>query len=654
MSNEFSSKRMDGTINRDAFVFDDEQNLKTSKASQVFLSTTLDQVFDNTDPTRKTLRQILAEIHNDILTGGRGNIEFPVTSVNGQTGDVLLNKRHLNLVNVDNTADVDKPLSVPQRTAIMEILAAYDYNVNLQDLYDHIADHNNPHEISLDQIDANGSVSKLIQDLINVHNASTNYQAHVDIRNRLSSLWKRVDNISNTLEDRLHNVLRSLEDHMNNEDPHPLQFDSKEDKSNKSDSFDSVNDENRHVKYPTINAVVNYVIDCITKFRQTLPDVQNWIDDIQSVDSRNEIPAPTEKFYRKAYFIRKGNSSCNEIAICRKVSDKTYTWDFHSLGSISKFNSDHFVDTPDGMDINMRSIVSEILENDGGAFQEIVANNYYNKDEIDAMHLVNDIKILPGTQNGTIRYYINDDLTTMSDDVHVPGLQRLAYLEWITENELKDNAVRSKHIVDKAIEERHIQDRTIDLDKFKCGTYGTILGNTTFSDHKEIHEIKLVELADYLRPLIGGWPDPTVPGGNPWTDIIMNQLPHPHLMRPNKEHPLNDHSYIIRFTGTISILPNMRHRAKLSETIKNDKYRLIEAGGSWCYQSDPSEWTTLGGSNITGSTSFSANTFSSICMTEDGIYFDSISIGDRMNAEYDVWVRYFKPDELVEGEYNPI
>ena len=134
MSNEFSSKRTDGTINRDAFVFDDEQNLKTSKASQVFLSTTLDQVFDNTDPTRKTLRQILAEIHNDILTGGRGNIEFPVTSVNGQTGDVLLNKRHLNLANVDNTADVDKPLSVPQRTALMEILAAYDYNVNLQEI----------------------------------------------------------------------------------------------------------------------------------------------------------------------------------------------------------------------------------------------------------------------------------------------------------------------------------------------------------------------------------------------------------------------------------------------------------------------------------------------------------------------------------------
>ena len=41
-------------------------------------------------------------------------------------------------------------------------------------------------------------------------------------------------------------------------------------------------------------------------------------------------------------------------------------------------------------------------------------------------------------------------------------------------------------------------------------------------------------------------------------------------------------------------------------------------------------------------------------MTEDGIYFDSISIGDRMNAEYDIWVRYFKPDDLVEGEYNPI
>lgn len=639
------SKRINGAIPRDGFVLDDEYNPKSSRATQVYLSTTLDQVFDDTDPTKKTLRQIIEELKVDILTGGRGNIEFPVTSVNGQTGDVLLNKRHLNMDKVDNTADVDKPLSVPQKTAIMEILSAYDYNINLQDLYDHIANKNNPHEISLDQINFNGEVETLIRDMINRHNVSTNQQAHVDIRNRLSALWNRVDNIDNTLEDRLHNVLRSLEEHLQDIDPHTDSFGAKEDIKNKIHVIDS---DANHVNYPTALAVVQYVLETIAEFRNTLPDVENWIDDIQSVDNRSELPAPTSKYYRKAYFIREGVTSSSEIAICRRATNKIYVWEYHNIGAYSKFNTAHFIDTPSGMDINMRSIVSEILENDGGVFQEIVANNYYNKDQIDAMHLVNDIKILPGTQNGTIRYYINDDLTTMTDDIRIPGLQRLAYLEWVTENELKDNAVRSKHVIDGAIEERHLQDRIIDLNKFKCGTYGTILGNTIHPDHREVHEIKLIELADYLRPLIGGWPDPNTPGGNPWSDMLRDQVPHHHLMRPNTEHNLMDRSYIKRFTGVIDSIANYRTRVLLDRDLVVGPYKIIDAGGTWCYQSDPEEWTMLGGSNITG------HTFATVTMTQEGSYLETISIGERRQAPYDVWIRYVKPEELVEGEYEPI
>ena len=646
-----NSKRINGSIKRDALLLHDESNPNSSPADVLYLSTTLDQVFDDEDPTKKNLRKILDELHTEILTGGRGNIEFPVTSVNGQTGDVMLDKKHLNLNNVDNTSDIDKPLSVPQKTAVLEILSKYNFNVNLSDLYDHIADNDNPHQISIEQLDADGKLNTMISELIYKHNIGTSQSIHPDIRSRLSSLWTRVDTLENGLEDRLRNTLKSLEEHLSNSDAHHEVMVGKEDVSHKVEHM--IDDCINYVSYPSTRAVVEYTMSCLTEFRNTLPDVKNWIDSIHSVDSRSELPVPTSRHYRTAYFIRKGESSRAEIAICQKASNSVYTWEFHDLGAYSKFSDDHFVDTPDGIDINMKSIVSEILEHEG-VFQEVVANNYYNKDQIDAMHLVDAISIIPGTQNGTIRYYINDDPSTMSDDVKVPGLQRLAYLEWVTEHELRDNAVRSKHIINGAIEARHLQERIIDLNQFKCGTYGTVLGNTTQSGRREIHEIKLMELADYLRPLIGGWPDPTVPGGNPWNDIIMNQLPHPHLMRVGIEHPLGDKSYIIRYTGEISILPNMRSRVELSTTIKNGEYRLIEAGGSWCYQSNPSEWTTLGGSNITGSTSFSSNTFSSICMTEEGIYFDSISVGDRMKAEYDVWVRYFKPDELIEGTYNPI
>ena len=642
-----NSKRINGSIKRDAIILHDEANPKTSPADVTYLSTTLDQVFDDEDPTKKNLRDILKELRTEILTGGRGNIEFPVTSVNGQSGDVLLTKKHLNMDKVDNTHDIDKPLSTPQRSAIMDILASYNFNINLQDLYDHIADHTNPHQLTIDQLDLNGELHEVISDMINKHNFDTDRETHPDLRNRLSTLWTRVDDIDNSIEDRLRNTLRSLENHLSDEGAHHDIIGTKEDSSNKVQMILNETDIN-HVKYPSTKAVVEYTMTCISNFRNSLPDLRNWIDSIHSVDSRNDLPVPTSKYYRTAYFVRQGDASQAEIAICQKISDHAYEWEYHNIGGYSRFSEDHFIDTPNGLDIRMGSIVSEIMKEDGGVFQEIVAGNYYNKDQIDAMHLVDAISIIPGTQNGTIRYYINDDLNTMSEDVNVPGLQRLAYLEWVTENELKDNAVRSKHIINGSIEERHLQDRIIDLNKFKCGTYGTILGNTIHSDRKEIHEIKLTELADYLRPLIGGWPDPSTPGGNPWSDIIMNQIPHPHLMESGVEHDLMDRSYIKRYRGTISSIPNLRSRVLLDADLICGPYKLIDAGGTWCYQSDPEEWTILGGSNITG------HTFATVTMTQDGSYLETISIGDRMNAEYDVWIRYVKSNEVVDGEFNPI
>ena len=41
-----------------------------------------------------------------------------VTSVNGQTGDVILDKTSIGLGNVDNTSDAAKPVSTAQSTAI--------------------------------------------------------------------------------------------------------------------------------------------------------------------------------------------------------------------------------------------------------------------------------------------------------------------------------------------------------------------------------------------------------------------------------------------------------------------------------------------------------------------------------------------------------
>ena len=133
-----NSKRINGNLGRDLLVLEDESNPDTSKAKVIYPSTTLDQVFDDESPTKKTLRQLLEEIHQDIITGGKGNIVFPVTSVNNKNGDIVIDKNSVGLNKVDNTSDIDKPLSVPQQRAIMEILKNYDFNVDIEKICHHI------------------------------------------------------------------------------------------------------------------------------------------------------------------------------------------------------------------------------------------------------------------------------------------------------------------------------------------------------------------------------------------------------------------------------------------------------------------------------------------------------------------------------------
>ena len=99
--------------------------------------------------------------------------------------------------------------------------------------------------------------------------------------------------------------------------------------------------------------------------------------------------------------------------------------------------------------------------------------------------------------------------------------------------------------------------------------------------------------------------------------------------------------YAVRFTGKISCIANMSHKLKLSENITSTSgFHLMDAGGSWVYQSEPDiEWGILGGSNITG------HTYATITMDKNGLYLESISIGDRVDAIFDIWVKYIKTED---------
>lgn len=636
-----TSKRMAGNLARDLYVLEDESNPRGTQVDTVWPSTVLDQVFDNLSPTNKTLRQILEDLKQEIITGGRGNIVFPVTTVNGKTDDVVITKEDVGLGRVDNTRDVDKPLSIPQRTAVEEMLANYNFQVNLDDLYNHLHDTSNPHGITIEQLDLNDGLSQFVKGIVTTHNFSRDKNTHIDIRNSLSRLWTLVDGIEDDVEAKIEKIMGLLENHLNSQFAHDTLFDLKEDRANKTSSFNGTeNTDNVH--FPTTKAVSDFTRDRLEDFRKGLPQVENWIDDIQVVDSRNDLPTASVRYLRKAYFIRKGMKSFEEVAICRQYPNGGCHWDITTLGSYSKFNPDHFVDSGSGLCIKMSAVVDAIVSENGEldvTFMKVL-KDYYNRDEIDAFKFVRSIHLVPGTVDGTIRLYINEDVGTMTEDCKVAGLKRLAYLEWVTEDELADQAVFGRHIISKAIEKRHLNDRIIDPAKLTCH-WGYLLGNTKNADSEDAHEIPLRQLADDLRPLIGGWPDPSTPGGNPWSEMLDEAIMHPHRMDPEVEYPFTDGSIARRFVGEISCIPNMDIKTILSDKYKLGQYRMIEAGGSWQYQTDPDEWTMLGGSNITG------HTFATIVQTQNGIQLESISIGNRINAQYDVWVKFVKEDDVL-------
>lgn len=154
-------------LSKDIFILEDESNPLTSNVSRIYPKTIIDQVYDvSDDEDIKNLRQIIAELREDIQSTGSGVIPFPVRSVNGLTGDVVITKALLGLDNVDNTSDNEKQLSPLQLRSVITILDNYG-------------------------ITDPGNFNTLFNNAIDVHNVSAT--AHSDIRNSITN-----HNLSNT------------------------------------------------------------------------------------------------------------------------------------------------------------------------------------------------------------------------------------------------------------------------------------------------------------------------------------------------------------------------------------------------------------------------------------------------------------------------
>jgi hypothetical protein len=631
---------LDNSVSRDLIVLEDETNPNSSQVNRIWPSTIIDQVFDQLSPTKKSLREIIKDLEQEIITGGVGNIIFPVASINGESGgDIIITASKIGLGKVDNTRDIDKPLSTPQRNTIMDILAGYNFKINLDNVYSHISDSNNPHSVNISQINKDDELTTFVNRLIANHSLSTERVVHLDIRNSLNKLWNYVDeNINGGLDTRINNVLGVMTSHLNDVSAHHELFKTKEDIANKSVGFTVVTGD--HIKYPSTRAVVEFVHERINTFKNTLPNIKDYVIDIKTVENRNSLPTPNEATMNMAYIIRTGNGSQNEIAICRKNPDNTYTWNISSLGSVSKFNSNHFEDSTSGLSIKMSSVIDAILTETGDMDSTVsnILKDYYTKNEVDSK-FIKSLTILPGTMDGHIRYYINGDMLTMSSDISIPGLKNLAYMESISENEIRELAVQNRHLGNRSVDGRviklrsikkeHIDDSDViySIDSLRTPK-GTMLGNI-MNDNGTVHSVNLTQLGDLLRPIIGGWPNINIPGvDSPLLEIS------PSVWVPNEEITFVDGSCGTRFLGTVSVLPNAPTTNVLSTLITSEKYQILDAGGWWRSDSDSKVDSLLGGSNVP------SNTFAEVKMSKYQLEFSTLSIGNRVNAPYDIWVRY--------------
>lgn len=645
--------RLKENLTRDLFTFEDERNPGSSQINRIWPPTILDQVFDHLSPTRKNLRQIIADLRQEIITGGIGNIVFPVTHVNGKTGgEIWLYPVDIGLGRVDNTSDMDKPLSVPQRTAIMEILKTYNFNVNninfanLEKLMAHLTDFNNPHNVSIDDLNLE-EVTALVNRLVQSHNINASTATHPDIRRSLTILWNRVDDIDGNIESRIESTLNTLDAHFIDGLAHDNLFKLKEDIINRVSNFDS--DDNDHSHYPTTRAVFDHVTHRFNTWQKQFPSftITEWITNQEVQNGRTDLPPASEQMFRRSYLLRRSGSLGIEmsLAVCRKNTDGDYWWDIQPAGGISLFDPKYFIPKSIGMSINLPTLLSEIY-NDG------MLNDFYNREAADE-RFVRAIEIVPGNMDGTIRYFINDDTSTMSDNIPVAGLQSLAFKQWVTEHDIRDLAVHNRHMLSRSVDARVLKEQAIDrehlnpdlikmfesLDALGYCKKDHILGNLFYEDG-QIHNVNLTQLADKLRPLIGGWPDIIAdPSGGPdfnVTEIIdyLARMANPEFMTPGVEYPNPDGSKLIRFVGKISRIPNQTDVKQLSTDINSDLYHLVDTKGSWCYQSDIRGEATLGGTNHTG------HTYAWVTMKNTGLVFESLSIGDRVDAFYDVTVQY--------------
>lgn len=344
---------------KDAVAMTDESNPATSPYDIVWVRSTLDAVFDDRDANEKTLRQILAELRDLINNGGVPQINFPVTSVNNYTGDVYLRKIDLELENVDNTADMVKPLSVPQRVEVQAMLDNYNWiGPDITPFENHLVDYNNPHRVTLDQLNDDGKVDDKINDFINNHNVDIN--SHPYILSWLERLDEKVSLLelnTNEFNNLLNTYNSRFEDHLADRDAHGFlhkwdELNRKEDTLYRVHSF-SKTDNYSETKYGSTKGIVDYVESYLQSFLTKYTDEHPYVKFLGIWETEADLPLASVATYKHAYLLRHyrsngtGSGNYSALAVCNREDENTYKWVIEPF-ILSQYNATDFDTTQTG------------------------------------------------------------------------------------------------------------------------------------------------------------------------------------------------------------------------------------------------------------------------------------------------------------------
>lgn len=502
------------TLLKILYILQDENNPYGSEVDTVFPQTVFDQVIDNQSATNKTLREVIADLRQEIITGGTGSIVFPVNSVQGRRGDVVLTKEDIGLDHVNNTTDMEKPLSDNQRSsvqiminnAIAEVEHPRTHSgelVDFDELVEHLTKTDNPHSVTFSQINARGDATNHISSLISNHNNSAS--AHQDLRESLRNLQQEIASTDTTVNEKIDAFGVIVERHYADPAAHSAIFDTKENVSNKVNNFQPISI--NHIKYPSTQAVAEFVAAKINELREEIEDDDTSVSDVSVVKTRDDIPEATVNNYREIYFVCHAPNNTTEIAVCRKMNDTTYYWDYSTFTEHATFDPTYFYEGDNGLTIYPATIAELILDDENilnhitNTVTTIVTqqmSNYISKAEYEQMENVKAISILPGSLDGTIRFYINHDQSTMSSDISVRGLKKMAFKDNVEENDIPDNTIQSRHIVNSNITREKIEDKAINTSKMTTG-YMTVLGNVDDPNNATVQEIPMATLAEMIQ-----------------------------------------------------------------------------------------------------------------------------------------------------------